>query len=131
MQGFEFESKYLLQSFKTQNTKTQIRNEQLDSKILKVYYDSKRRSGAPMIFNVLRNEGQTARLKRIQRRMEFLGIKSVIVKKYKPVKAEINIEQKENIMNRDCTAASIHQKWCTDITYIHTENDGCTYQAFS
>ena len=131
MQGFEFESKYLLQSFKTQNTKTQVRNEQLDSKILKVYYDSKRRSGAPMIFNVLRNEGQTARLKRIQRRMEFLGIKSVIVKKYKPVKAEINIEQKENIMNRDCTAASIHQKWCTDITYIHTENDGCTYQAFS
>ena len=58
-------------------------------------------------------------------------IKSVIVKKYKPVKAEINIEQKENIMNRDCTAASINQKWCTDITYIHTENDGCTYQAFS
>ena len=117
--------------YKALKYKTQIGNEQLDSKILKVYYDSKRRSVAPMIFNVLRNEGQTASLKRIQRRMAALGIKSVIVKKYKPVKAEINIEQKGNIMNRDCTAASINQKWCTDITYIHTENDGCTYQAFS
>ncbi len=53
--------------------------------------------------------------------MAVLGIKSVIVKKYKLVKAEINIEQKENIMNRDFTAASINQKWRTDITYIHTE----------
>ena len=77
------------------------------------------------------NKGESESLKRIQRRMAAREIKSVIVKKYKPVKAEINIEQKENIMNRDCTAASINQKWCTDITYIHTENDGCTYQAFS
>ena len=60
--------------------------------------------------------------------MAVLGIKSVIVKKYEPVKAKINIEQKENIMNRDFTATSINQKWCT---YIHTEKDGCTYQAFS
>ena len=63
--------------------------------------------------------------------MAALGIKSVIVKKYKPVKAEINIEQKENIMNRDCTLSSINQKWCADITYIHTEKDSWTYLAFS
>ena len=63
--------------------------------------------------------------------MAALGIKSAIVKKYKPVKTEINIEQKENIMNRDFTAASINQKWCAYITYIHTEKDGWTYQVFS
>ena len=40
--------------------------------------------------------------------MAALGIKSVIVKKYEPVKAEINIEQKEKIMNRDFTATSIN-----------------------
>ena len=73
-------------------TKTQINNNELDSKILKVYYDSKRHYGASKIFKVLRNEGETASLKRIQHRMTVLGIKSVVVKKYKPVKAEKNIE---------------------------------------
>ena len=84
--------------FKRKPTKTQISNDELDSKILKVYYDSKRRYGAPKIFYVLRKEGETASLKRIQRRMTILGIKSVVVKKYKPVKAEKNIRQKENIL---------------------------------
>ncbi len=72
-----------------------------------------------------------ASLNRIQRRMAVLGIKSVVVKKCKPVKAEKSVEKKENIMNRDFTATSINQKWCADIMYIHTEKDGCTYLAFS
>ena len=110
MQGFAFESKSYYKDSKRKPTKIQVSNDELDSKILKVYYESKKRYGAPKIFNVLRNEGQTASLKRSQRRMAVLRIKSVIVKKYKPVKAEINIEQKENIMNRDFTAASINQK---------------------
>ena len=81
-----------------------------------------------MIFKAIRNEGQTASLKKIKRRMAARGIKSVVVKKYKPIKVGKNVEQKKNIMNRDFTATSINQKWCT---YIHTEKDGCTYQAFS
>lgn len=127
MQGFRAESKYVLQGFKTKTNKNT--DCELDSKILKVYYDSKRRYGAPKIFKVLQNEGETASLKRIQRRMTVLGIKSVVVKKYKPVKAEKNIEQKENILNQDFSTTSINQKWSTDITYIHNENEGWTYPA--
>lgn len=32
-------------------------------------------------------------------------------------------------MNRDFKTTSIHQKWCTDITYIYTKKDGWTYLA--
>ena len=53
---------------KRKPTKTQVSNNELDSKILKVYYDSTRRSGAPMIFKAIRNEGEAASLKRSQRR---------------------------------------------------------------
>ena len=61
------------------------------------------------IFKFLRNDGETANLKRIQRRMTVLGIKSVVVKNYKPVKAEKNMEQKENILNPGTTASEFIQ----------------------
>lgn len=99
-------------------TKTQVNNNELDSKILKVYYDSKRRYGAQRFSRHCETKAKTSSLKRVQRRMAALGIKSVVVKKYKPVKAEKNIEQKENILNQDFSTTSINQKWCMGITYI-------------
>lgn len=32
-------------------------------------------------------------------------------------------------MKQDFTATAINHKWCTDITYIHTQKDGWTYLA--
>lgn len=74
-------------------------------------------------------KGKKASYKRIQRRMTALEIKSVVVKKYKPVKADKNVKQKENILNQDFSITSLNQKWCMDITYIHTETEGWTYLA--
>ena len=76
-------------------------NEELDEKILEIYYKSKRRYGAPKICKALTKINIKTSLKRVQRRMTVLGIKSVVVKKYKPVKAEKNIKEKENILNQD------------------------------
>jgi transposase len=110
-------------------SKLQKSNEELDEKIREIYYKSKRRYGAPKIYKTLKKNGENVSLKRVQRRMTILGIKSVVVKKYKPVKVEKNIKEKENILNQDFTTTSINQKWSADITYIHTEKDGWTYLA--
>ena len=36
---------------------------------------------------------------------------------------------KVNLLKRDFEAKTIHQKWCTDITYIHVQKEGWTYLA--
>lgn len=68
---------------------------------MRIYFDTKRRYGAPKIHQVLLSKGWHVSLKRVQRRMAALGIHSIV----------------------------INQKWCTDITYIHTQKDGWTYLA--
>lgn len=61
--------------------------------------------------------------------MSELGIRSIVVKKYRHFSSNKPVIEKENILNQDFTATGINQKWCTDITYIHTKKDGWTYLA--
>jgi transposase InsO family protein len=61
--------------------------------------------------------------------MADMGIRSIVVKKFKYHSDKPVSEEKNNIINRDFEATDINQKWCTDITYIHTLRDGWTYLA--
>lgn len=62
--------------------------------------------------------------------MSSLGLRSIVVKKYRPQSNKSNeIEERGNLLNRDFGTSTINQKWCTDITYIHTIKDGWTYLA--
>ena len=101
-------------------------NKILDKEILSEYTASKRRYGAPKIHKILESKGISASLKRVQRRMKKLGIKSIVIKKWKPSSQSKNkIVQKENIIKGDFTAESINKKWLTDIIYIYTlKTDG-------
>ncbi len=101
----------------------------LKAEIHKIYTDSKCRYGAPKIFKVLKNSGRKISLKRVQRYMSSMGLRSIVVKKFRPHSSKSNVEEKENLLNRDFKATAINQKWCTDITYIHTLKDGWTYLA--
>ena len=98
-------------------------NKTLDQEIINEYTASKRRYGAPKIHKILENKGLSISLKRVQRRMKKLGIKSIVVKKWKPsCQSKNKTVQKENIIKGDFSAETINKKWLTDITYIYTLN---------
>ena len=54
----------------------------MDKKILEEFDKSKRRYGSPKIAQMLQKQGMQVSQKRVARRMKFLGIKSIIVKKF-------------------------------------------------
>lgn len=109
-------------------SKRQSENERLSCLISGIYFENKGIYGAPKIHKTLVNRGETLSLKRVQKLMKKLGLRSITIKKYNPGKqAKGNIEGRENLLNQDFTTTSINQKWVTDITYIRTVKDGWTY----
>lgn len=90
---------------------------------------NKKRYGAPKIHVILKKEGFKVSLKRVQRHMRILGIKSIIVKKYRPSFSKTKPVERKNLINRDFSTTSINQKWTTDITYIHTKKNVWCYLA--
>lgn len=116
-------------SFDTTESNRSIENKEYKERIKRIHEDSKGIYGAPKIHKVLENEGSQISLKRVQRLMSDLDIKSVIIKKYRPYSNKKVIEGKENVLNRDFTTTTINEKWVGDITYIHTLRDGWCYLA--
>ncbi len=107
----------------------EIENEKLKTAILKYYKESKYRYGAPKIKIMLSKNGFNISIKRTQRLMRELGIKSIIIKKYRPTSKKKPKEGLENVLKRDFTTTSINEKWVGDITYIKTQKDGWCYLA--
>ena len=105
-------------------------NKKLREDILTIYNNSNKIYGAPKIRKELMKMGyETISIKRVQRHMKKLGIRSIVVKKYRPYRAKKVYEQGENLLNRDFSTTKINEKWVADITYIHTLKDGWNYLA--
>lgn len=61
--------------------------------------------------------------------MRILGIRSIVSKRFPHRKTTLTINEQKLIVNliKDLNISYINQVWTTDITYIHTINDGTFY----
>ena len=114
-----------------QTNSYKIANQKLDVEIKKIYDESKGRYGSPKITKVLENKGINVSQKRVARRMKFLGLRSITVKKFNHAGSSKSNDTKEykNLLEQDFFADKPSQKWVGDITYIYTKETGWTYLA--
>ena len=112
-----------------QPSKRDLYNAILQDNIKDIYWSSNKRYGAPKIHKSLEGKGIIVSLKRVQRHMRILGLRSIVTKKYKYYTNSTKVIERTNILNRNFDATKTHQKWCGDITYIHVMDEGWTYLA--
>lgn len=94
-----------------------------------IYQKSKKRYGAIKIHKKLSKIGWIVSIKRVQRLMRKLEIKSIVHKKFKHYPSESQDIGGQNLLKRDFSTTHINQKWVSDITYIYTNKDGWCYLA--
>ena len=128
-QGKSLDRRLQIYDLHKQPSNNELNNKTIEKYIMSIYKESKKRYGAIKINRSLKSKGINISVKRTQRLMKKLEIKSIIVKKYRPIINRDKTPVKNNILKRDFSTTSINQKWVTDITYIHTIKDGWCYLA--
>lgn len=123
-------SSYYEQANERQPSKRELEKQAFRQDVMRVYMDNQRRYGAPKIREVLKQTYSRLSVKRVQRHMKALGIKSIVYKKYRSHKSQEAVyEHGENLLNRNFSTTRPNEKWVADITYIHTLKDGWCYLA--
>ena len=99
------------------------------TEIIKIYSDSNGIYGAPKITAILNFNRVSCSLSKVSKAMQKLGIRSIVSKRFPKKKTRITSEERALIVNliKDLDIIRINQVWTTDITYIHTINEGTFY----
>lgn len=105
------------------------RREELKKQIQHFYYHFKRRAGSPAITAAIRDKGNAVSSKTISRLMKEMGLKSIVVRKYKATtNSKHTMPVHDNILNQQFKVLAPNQTWVSDITYVAT-GEGWLYLA--
>ena len=103
------------------------RKEALKQEIWKVYNDSKQNYGAPKIAKELRKSGEIISERTVGKYMHEMGIKAQWVKPWIATTRDSDFSNElHNILDEQFNPERPNAVWCTDITYIWTQ-DGFVY----
>jgi len=98
------------------------KNRELLDQIVQIYEESNSRYGSPKILYRLKQRGYQCGHNRIARIMRKNGIKSKVVKKFRPRGKVIDKKHASpNILNMRFLWNALNQAWATDITCIPTK----------
>lgn len=104
-------------------------NREYCARIEVIWKKSRQCYGSPKIAALMRNDGVLISQKRVGRLMAGMGIRSVIMKKYRHYSSSEDKLDRVNLLNQEFMSERPNERWATDITYIKTRNDGWTYLA--
>lgn len=106
---------------------TRQRKEAMKKKIQTIYNDSKQNYGAPKITRELRKSGETIAERTVGKYMRKMGIKAQWIKPWTTTTRGSDFSNELlNILDEQFNPERPNAVWCTDITYIWTQ-DGFVY----
>ena len=106
---------------------TKQRKETMKKKIQTIYNDSKQNYGAPKITRELRKSGETIAERTVGKYMREMGIKAQWIKPWTTTTRDSDFSNELlNILDEQFNPERPNAVWCTDITYIWTQ-DGFVY----
>ena len=104
-------------------SKTRQHKERIKKLIQKIYDDSKQNYGAPKIAQKLRDSGETISDRTVGLYMREMGIKAQWVKPWTTTTRDSDFSKElHNILDEQFNPDRPNAVWCTDITYIWTQN---------
>ena len=115
--------------FKRPSSQRDQDNRALSDEIGTLFFKHHRRYGEPRITRTLKAEGHHVNHKRVARIMRENSWKAKAAKRFKATtNSRHNLPVAPNLLKQDFVALTPNQKWCSDITYIWTE-EGWLYLA--
>ena len=106
---------------------TKQRKEAMKKKIQTIYDDSKQNYGVPKITQELRKSGETIAGRTVGKYMREMGIKAQWIKPWTTTTRDSDFSNELlNILDEQFNPERPNAVWCTDITYIWTQ-DGFVY----
>ena len=95
---------------------------QFQQEIMEIYEESHQIYGAPKIAETLKADGKDISERTVSRYMKDMGIHAWYRRPYTITTKSVDFTDKlTNILKRDFSSEKPNAVWCTDITYIHTE----------